>query len=191
MLALRRAPRLLGRRNERCVSALHLDTLNKQRAMLLVQSFMADRAEDMRPEWVSTKVGGVRKLAGVRSEAGWCAFASWLVRVRKLPGVLAFCFLRYPGVCLFCACIESEVHCLAFCCDVAPTRRVASRASFVCCPCIYLLLQGAGVETVETVVEVQAAGGATCELGPRSELVVAAQGGLRRREVSPSANPLF
>lgn len=38
------------------MSALHLDTLNKQRAMLLVQSFMAGRHEDMRPEWVSTKV---------------------------------------------------------------------------------------------------------------------------------------
>eukprot|EP00903_Cladosiphon_okamuranus_P009135 g8728.t1 len=41
--------------NYRCVSALHLDTLNKQRAMLLMQSFMAGRHDDMRPEWVSTK----------------------------------------------------------------------------------------------------------------------------------------
>lgn len=43
-------------KRKRCVSALHLDTLNKQRAMLLVQSFMGGRHEDMRPEWVSTKV---------------------------------------------------------------------------------------------------------------------------------------
>lgn len=49
-------PDPLLEQNERCVSALHLDTLNKQRAMLLVQSFMAGRTEDMRPEWVSTKV---------------------------------------------------------------------------------------------------------------------------------------
>lgn len=40
----------------RCVSALHLDTLNKQRTMLLVQNFMADRTENMRPEWISTQV---------------------------------------------------------------------------------------------------------------------------------------
>ncbi|CAM9573193.1 unnamed protein product [Pylaiella littoralis] len=41
--------------NYRCVSALHLDTLNKQRAMLLVKSFVAGRPENMRPEWVSTQ----------------------------------------------------------------------------------------------------------------------------------------
>ena len=40
----------------RCVSALHLDTLNKQRAMLLVRSFMAGKYDEMRPERVSKKV---------------------------------------------------------------------------------------------------------------------------------------
>lgn len=40
----------------RCVSALHLDTLNKQRTMLLVQSFIKGKHEQMQLEWVSSKV---------------------------------------------------------------------------------------------------------------------------------------
>lgn len=51
------------------------------------------------------------------------------------------------------------------------------------------LLKGAGVDAVEAVVEVQAAGGATGEPGSGSELFVAAQGGLQGREVSPPSQP--
>ena len=40
----------------RCVSALHLDTLNKQRAALLVRAFTAGKYKEMHPESVSAKV---------------------------------------------------------------------------------------------------------------------------------------
>ena len=56
----------------RCVSALHLDTLNKQRAMLLVRSFMAGRYDEMRPERVSKKV--MRSSAVLRFKRGWLHF---------------------------------------------------------------------------------------------------------------------
>ena len=78
----------------RCVSALHLDTLNKQRAMILVRSFMGGRYEEMRPELVSTKVCMLY---------GWC---SYLVRSKlllpKLPRnllVLFVVFFRFAQVC--------------------------------------------------------------------------------------------
>lgn len=45
------------------------------------------------------------------------------------------------------------------------------------------------MDTVEAVVEVQAARGAASELSPGSELVVAAQGGLQGREVSLPSQP--
>ena len=41
---------------KRCVSALHLDTLNKQRAALLVRAFTTGRLKEMRPECISVKV---------------------------------------------------------------------------------------------------------------------------------------
>ena len=54
------------------MSALHLDTLNKQRAMLLVRSFMAGRYDEMRPERVSKKV--MRSSAVLRFKRGWLHF---------------------------------------------------------------------------------------------------------------------
>lgn len=63
---------------DRCVSALHLDTLNKQRAMLLVQSFMADRPEKMRPELISTQV-----------RAGVCLYLQFAVCAPRVKRGLA------------------------------------------------------------------------------------------------------
>ena len=80
------------------MSALHLDTLNKQRAMLLVQSFMAGGHEDMRPEWVSTKV--MCLLLCVRlTERFLCFMAVTGVEVvpLALSGAVRLCGLRRPA----------------------------------------------------------------------------------------------
>ncbi|CAN0130865.1 unnamed protein product [Ascophyllum nodosum] len=62
--------------NFRCVSALHLDTLNKQRAALLVRAFTTGRLKEMRPECISVK------------ERIWVPMQLWW-RYRLLGGRLA------------------------------------------------------------------------------------------------------
>ncbi|CAM9489017.1 unnamed protein product [Ectocarpus sp. 4 AP-2014] len=93
--------------NYRCVSALHLDTLNKQRAMLLVRSFVAGRHEEMRPElisvkervWIPLKLWWRYKLLGGRL-ASLAQDRSSLLQLKEVYGEERFMAAMSPSGCL-------------------------------------------------------------------------------------------